>query len=755
MLPISPRRWGLPALALATVACGDLSTIPKSTPSRVEIDRTLVTTTEGSDVEFTTLVYDQNDRPMNVPAWAQPVWSVASPEILEPKSRGVRALGPGKSTATVKVAGLEKEVTVRVNPQQLKLSVAAVSVTQAGNTRAHLVPDRAANVAVFLTADKPNFFRPRVLVSIWRNGALVHRDSAVRNAESIPQSYNASDASSAWVAEVPASVMQPGVSITVDADPERQIGRSSGSVDKFPQTGSMALDVRLPTLQVRIRHVQLNQSVQTLDGSVPLVAGRDAFLRVFVTGDEASELTTAIRATFYSASGNVVHQVRIDGAVAVPTQVVEQELDASWNARIPASVLSPGTSIVVEVDPAGRFTYKDGSVPRYPASGVASLNLRSVPKLWLRMVPIYQTAFQTMGDISAENVDGYMAALTSKFGISTTDVAFRGPLFTGARTNTSSGWSQVLSEVNALRIADGSTRYYYGVLRLAAGSPNSGIGYLGGRASVGYDQVPRSHETFAHELGHNFSLYHAPCGNPAGVDPAFPYPTGSIGVLGYDMRSGELRLPSAYKDLMTYCGPEWISDYSFRRALEFRDRWDWTTTGADASEREESLLIWGRVHENRLILEPTFQLSMPERMPNGTGEYRLEGLDAQGRLLFSWRFDPLRTDHDAGSSFGFSVPTRLAHMSQLAAIRVVGPEGEAVRRRGATEDAVVRIDETGGRSALSWDSSYEMALVRDARTGEIISFARGGTLQIPSRAVEVMLSDGVRSVRAGVERRKR
>ncbi len=40
-----------------------------------------------------------------------------------------------------------------------------------------------------------------------------------------------------------------------------------------------------------------------------------------------------------------------------------------------------------------------------------------------------------------------------------------------------------------------------------------------------------------------------------------------------------------------------------------------------------------------------------------------------------------------------------------------------------------------------------MALIRDGRTGEILSFARGGNAQIRTGAadLEVILSDGVRS----------
>jgi hypothetical protein len=48
---------------------------------------------------------------------------------------------------------------------------------------------------------------------------------------------------------------------------------------------------------------------------------------------------------------------------------------------------------------------------------------------------------------------------------------------------------------------------------------------------------------------------------------------------------------------------------------------------------------------------------------------------------------------------------------------------------------------------LEWSASAApMAMVRDARTGEILSFARAGVVEIPTRAreIDVTFSDGVR-----------
>ena len=63
--------------------------------------------------------------------------------------------------------------------------------------------------------------------------------------------------------------------------------------------------------------------------------------------------------------------------------------------------------------------------------------------------------------------------------------------------------------MRALRSSDGSSAYYYGLVKVGYGSGVAGVGYIGIPVSIGVD---RSLSTVLHELGHNFGLTHAPCG---------------------------------------------------------------------------------------------------------------------------------------------------------------------------------------------------------------------------------------------------
>ncbi|HEV2147570.1 MAG TPA: hypothetical protein VGR37_09235, partial [Longimicrobiaceae bacterium] len=58
---------------------------------------------------------------------------------------------------------------------------------------------------------------------------------------------------------------------------------------------------------------------------------------------------------------------------------------------------------------------------------------------------------------------------------------------------------------------------------------------------------------------------------------------------------------------------------------------------------------------------------------------------------------------------------------------------------------------SGGEVRLEWrDGDRRMALVRDPRTGEVLSFARdgGAALRTRSPELEVLFSDGVRTTRS-------
>lgn len=738
-------------LLLAAGSCADLATVPQRVPSALLIEPTVITTTEGQDVRVPVTVLDQEGVAFTeVPVWARARWLVSDAAVLGVAATVLEARSPGAATATASVAGLESSLTIRVNPAQLRLEIAEVEFHQANKTSDQLDPGKPTELRVYLVGDEVNFFRPTVRARLYREGDLKATYEITREEESVPVAGSQLQPEDAWRVTIPGALIQPGVEILLEVDPTGTIPRATGSTDRFPSAGNFALDVRGPQLQLRVRGAYLTQSVQRFDGSVPLIAGRDALLRVFVTGDEPTDLTTAVSVTLYEGS-TPARTLLLDRNASIPESFDEGDLGDTWNTLIPGDWLEPGMSMVVEADPDAEIALRDGSEPRFPSEGMIALGVRAVPPLTVRVVPITQSSVGLTGSASSSELGDYIDAAIAKFPLAEIELDVRATYTTSTVASSLEGWLDMLQEIAALRVADGSGRHYYGLLRHPGGVNVAGIGYVGWPAAVGYDQMPHAAETFAHEIGHNFNLGHAPCGGPSSVDPAFPYSNGSIGVYGFDILTGQLKSPSVDKDLMTYCGPEWISDYHYARTMNFRGQASQSIAASRAGRaRESALLVWGGLRNGQFILEPAVELQTFPQLPEGSGPYRLTGLDAAGVEVFSYAFAADEIDHAPGAmNFAFAIPASVAQPQRLERIVLSGPDGEVSRVRSALSPsaALEALDTEPGRIGLPALGGFQMATIRDAGTGEILSFVRAGSTVEIDRPVEVLLSDGVRTAR--------
>jgi hypothetical protein len=284
------------------------------------------------------------------------------------------------------------------------------------------------------------------------------------------------------------------------------------------------------------------------------------------------------------------------------------------------------------------------------------------------------------------------------------------------------------------------------------------MGYVPGRATLAWDRLPSASDVLAHELGHNFGRLHAPCGNPSGVDGAYPYSGATIGMYGYDITSNSIRFPALH-DLMSYCDPPWISDYTYRAIMNFRASNPMAPPAARAAaSAPRGLLVWGRIEQGRLVLEPGFEVDAPAALPRG-GPHRIEGLGSAGETLFSLSFagDRVADAPDPNEqTFAFVIPLTQLRGVALDRLRL-SALGRQVELRGSGGGAVPTALRTApARVRVTWNAAAaRVALIRDARTGHILSLARGGTIDLSTTSddLDVTLSDGVRSVRSRVRPR--
>ena len=145
----------------------------------------------------------------------------------------------------------------------------------------------------------------------------------------------------------------------------------------------------------------------------------------------------------------------------------------------------------------------------------------------------------------------------------------------------------------------------------------------------------------AHEFGHNWSRPHAPGCGAGGPDPDYPYPgPGSIGDVLYwsyeDDRfvSGD----DGYYSFMSYCGPEFTSDYDYRLAAEYfiRRSIDWAQDDAPpasayVSDQPRSIALMARFNLETgewKLLQAEYS-SKPPRQSEG-GDFELVVMNHQG-----------------------------------------------------------------------------------------------------------------------------
>jgi hypothetical protein len=185
------------------------------------------------------------------------------------------------------------------------------------------------------------------------------------------------------------------------------------------------------------------------------------------------------------------------------------------------------------------------------------------------------------------------------------------------------GWSSLLGALADLRSRDDvpSNVYYYAAFR-----PRETFGaFCGGGCVAGLGNVPSANdtysrtsiglgysgdgsvETYTHEVGHSLGRGHAPCG--VSGDPSFPYRGARIGVWGYDLLHGDLMDPGDWRDMMSYCDPQWISDYNYvrlHRRIEYANSNARSNLTGGTARREYRVLIadpFGMAWGSRVKLE--------------------------------------------------------------------------------------------------------------------------------------------------------
>ena len=414
-----------------------------------------------------------------------------------------------------------------------------------------------------------------------------------------------------------------------------------------------------------------------------------------------TETIPPARAVF-SVGGEEIHTVNVPGrSTPIPTDISEAEasLDRSANVLIPGDLIRPGLEMVVDIDPDGTLDPDLGVSRRIPESGRMAVAVRTMPTFDLTVVPFVwengpdSTAVR-MAEAMAADPEGHRLLWETHDLLPVGDIAVSAhdPVL----TSTNSG-DDLLEQVGVIRALEGGSGYYMATLSGEATGP-WGVAYIPGRTSyvrLGTGTgLPAEGLTVAHELGHNLSLWHAPCGTRATLDAGYPHEDGSIGSWGIDWRSGShVLVPPTVSDMMSYCVPAHVGDYHFSKALRYR------LISELATATTSVLLVWGGIDaDGEPFLNPAFAVDAPVSLPHSGGPHRIVGRGSDGAILFSLDFDMMQmADWDGRSGFVFAIPSRPEWAGALNAIELSGPGGSVTIDQTTDRPAVILRDPESGQ----------------------------------------------------------
>jgi Peptidase M66 len=528
-----------------------------------------------------------------------------------------------------------------------------------------------------------------------------------------------------------------------------------------------------PQVVYTVVGIQFAQTMvfSSVDPELVLVAGRTALAKVDVVASAASGAKPSGVLRIEDAAGALLRELPLAAPTAnVPTSAPARPSFAdSYSATIPADLVRSGIRVTPRFTPAAGNAA--GAAPRV-GGGVA-----------LRVVTVPVQIASTLGQVVAD-AEPYLRARLPAAQVTGVDHV---PMVSSAvaqMPSTAAEWStafsNILGEVDDLHMLENAaarTLYFGFIPKRSSGL--AGVGFRPGNAAVGFD-LPTNpaavRETMVHEIGHNLSLRHAPCGDPLGPDPNYPYANAAMGagsrfVWGYDADAARFvdPTPSSVHDVMSYCAGNWFSDYNYRLMQVYLTPADRTLLASAERESalaaaapQELLLISGEVGAQGLRLNPLKSTVGRARVPEA-GPYLLRITTHAGAVI-EQRFAAREIDHLSDRQrFGFTI----ANPGPIDKIEIV-LDGRVLQQRAARAKAqsaagattvaqgAVQASEQGGVLALRWDASVHPYLtvthVGVARTVIAIDL-QGGSASVPTAALptggqfEFGLSDGLNTQR--------
>ena len=257
--------------------------------------------------------------------------------------------------------------------------------------------------------------------------------------------------------------------------------------------------------------------------TVPIIAGKQALLRVFVKVD-ASYDGEPVTARLYIGESD--QPIEVVGKLVNST---EAALDSTVNFDIAGKLLDNATKYRVELLQSGEGD--ENTSARYPKTGFAAISVtQGADTLKIKVVPVAYGAdgSNRLPVVSDTQLNRLRDAFLAMYPVAKVVISLRAKIAWNQSVSANgSGWETLLDKVQSVRAADKAPAdvYYLGLVRpketltaFCGSACMAGLGFLApatdasSRVAVGIgyaDDLTR--ETALHEIGHAHGRLHAPC----------------------------------------------------------------------------------------------------------------------------------------------------------------------------------------------------------------------------------------------------
>jgi hypothetical protein len=523
------------------------------------------------------------------------------------------------------------------------------------------------------------------------------------------------------------------------------------------------------TSAARIANIELAQSLlyPSADPELVLLPDKAVLVKVNATTTNTQQAAPAGTLRVETTSGQLVQTI----ALTTPTAALPSTAPAvpsfanAYTAVVPSNLVKAGLRLTASLPNGQAATTVNPRV-----GGGIAMSFVAVP------IQIAGTTGQVVAGVESY-VNARLPVVSVTQRVRAAYVSKRVTQLPTSENAWGNAFSAVLGELNDLHMLEQQSdqTYYVGFMPKRTFGL-AGLGYVPGNATLTFD-VPNSPravlETVTHELGHNFSLPHAPCGGPANPDPQYPYANAQLGgpgryIWGYNAATKAFTDPrrTDLHDIMSYCNGDTFSDYNYRKMQVFQtpsDRAAKQSAAASATGPQELLLVSGQVGQGKADMTPVKSLFGQAKLPP-EGPYTLRIVTAQGTL--EYRFATKELDHlSTVQHFAFTIP----HPGAIVSMTIVkdGATLLEMRAKQASTDRAqrasidkpqVQLSEQGGVLRLTWDHTQYPYLtvthISGAQRSTLSQDLQGGTASLPAAGLpaggsfEFSLSDGMNTARA-------